>query len=316
MLSQCDINKSIYFRNKKWSNIDSIPSWVNINNVELDQFFTNKDVASNYFHHAISKLKYFNEDLEDVLFIEPSAGSGSFFNLLPIGSIGIDIHPLNSSIIKDDFLSWNPPQNSKKKIVFIGNPPFGYRGWLALSFMNHAAKFADYIAFVLPMSFQSDGKGSPKNRVKGMRLIHSEIISQDSFHEPSGKVRKVNALWQIWKKGVLSDNENKKTCSTWVDLFTVDMRKERLCGQMKIKDADFFLQRTYYNNPPILVRNFADVKYVCGYGLIIKKDKSLVVDALNTVDWFKYSNLATHNCRHISMYHIKNALIDKGFIDV
>ena len=47
-------------------------------------------------------------------------------------------------IIKKDFLNWTPPKTDKK-IIFIGNPPFGYRAWLALNFMNHASKFADYI---------------------------------------------------------------------------------------------------------------------------------------------------------------------------
>jgi hypothetical protein len=149
-----------------------------------------------------------------------------------------------------------------------------------------------------------------------MTLIHSEIVVADSFHEPDGKIRKVNALWQIWKKGEPDHATIKPKCSSWLDLFTVDMREERLCGQEKIKDADFFLQRTYYKEPPSLVKSFSEVKYVCGYGLIIKKDKKNVVQALNEVDWRDYSNLAAHNCRHISMYHIEKALTDKGFVDV
>jgi len=44
----------------------------------------------------------------------------------------------------------------------IGNPPFGYRACLALAFVNHAARFADYIVMILPMGFQSNGKGNPK----------------------------------------------------------------------------------------------------------------------------------------------------------
>lgn len=67
--------------------------------------------------------------------------------------------------------------------------------------MNHASKFADYIFFILPMSFQSEGKGSSKYRVKNMKLIHSEIIPNDSFYEPNGKIVKINALWQYWTKG-------------------------------------------------------------------------------------------------------------------
>ena len=57
-----------------------------------------------------------------------------------------------SNIKQQDFLSLEPPLGIQNKIkIFIGNPPFGYRGWLALSFMNHASKFADFIGFILPM---------------------------------------------------------------------------------------------------------------------------------------------------------------------
>ena len=106
-----------------------------------------------------------------------------------------------------------------------------------------------------------------------------------------------------------------KDCKQWIDLFTVDMRKERLCGHNRMKEADYFLQRTYFNGQPKLVKSFSDVRYVCGYGLIIKKQKSKVAAILNGTNWNNYSNLATHNCRHISMYHIKNALIDAGLYD-
>jgi hypothetical protein len=315
MLNEKIIENSVVYRNESWRTNSLIPSWVDIKNVGLDQFFTNDRIADKYYTSFITYLLSQNKKIDDFSFIEPSAGSGSFFNLLPTGSIGLDVCPLGEGIIKQDFLSWKP-DDSKKSIIFIGNPPFGYRGWLALSFMNHAAKFAEYIAFILPMSFQSEGKGSPKNRVKGMTLVHSEIVETDSFHEPDGKIRKVNALWQIWKKGSPDESEQSPRCSSWVDLFTVDLRKERLCGQKKIDFADFFLQRTFYNTPPSLVKSFSEVRYVCGYGLIIKKNKDDVIDALNSVDWTSYSNLAAHNCRHISMYHIEKALTDKGFVDV
>ena len=35
-------------RNMRWQNNSLIPSWVDINNVDLDQFFTKKEVAKNY----------------------------------------------------------------------------------------------------------------------------------------------------------------------------------------------------------------------------------------------------------------------------
>ena len=80
-----------------------------------------------------------------------------------------------------------------------------------------------------------------------------------------------------------------------------------------MKQADFFLQRTFFNQPPNIVKSFSNVKYVCGYGFIVKKDKEKLLNFLDSVDWLKYSNLAAHGCRHISMCHIWRALLDYGF---
>lgn len=307
---------ALRLRHNKWKDNENIPKWVDITNVGLDQFFTKEDIAKLYYEKLMNFLSKKKIDLNNCVFIEPSAGAGSFFKLLPKNkSIGLDIYPLSNNIIQQDFLSWEPPLNISNKIkIFIGNPPFGYRGWLALSFMNHAAKYADYIAFILPMSFQSDGKGSPKNRVNGMRLKTMEILPQNSFINPLGKTEKVNAIWQIWEKG---ENKpvTKPTCNEWIELFTVDLRKERLCGMEKMEHADFFLQRTFYNTPPKLVRDFNEVKYVCGYGMIFKKEKLHLKNVLNKTNWIDYSNLAAHNCRHISMYHIEKVLIDNKIID-
>jgi hypothetical protein len=311
------VEETINQRNESWKNSKAIPSWVNLETVDLDQFYTKSSVAEDLF----CELKLFLESdgvrIDDCIFIEPSAGNGAFFNLLPRDKrIGLDIYPACDGINRQDFLFWNLPDKfAGKKIVFIGNPPFGYRAWLALAFMNRASMYADYIGFILPMAFQSEGKGSPKHRVVGMNLKSSKRIDNDSFYLPDKRSCKINALWQIWKKGENKTLQNGD-CSDYIELFTVDERKERLCGQEKKNEADYFLQRTYYNMQPTLVKNFSEVKYVCGYGIIIKKEREKVVNALLSVDWDNYSNLATHNCRHISMYHIKTALMDKEVINV
>ena len=50
------------------------------------------------------------------------------------------------------------------------SPSFEY------DFINHSSKFADYVCFILPQLFESDGKGVPRKRVKGLNLIHSEKL--------------------------------------------------------------------------------------------------------------------------------------------
>ncbi len=300
-------------RNKAWENTDRIPNWVRGREVGLDQYNTLPKVAEYCWNSFQKFLKNDGASIKNYKIVEPSAGTGSFYNLLPKNNrIGIDVEKFNKEYIQQDFLTWMPNNTDQRPCIAIGNPPFGYRGWLALAFLNRAAEFCDYVGFILPMSFQSDGKGSPKNRVIGMTLVHSEKLSGDLFVLPNGEHVQVNTLWQIWKKGDAPALPDLSFCDSFVELFTVDMRKERLCGMKKIKSCDTFLQRTYFGNPPILVNNFSEVKYGCGYGIIIKKDIRKIKNILKNIDWNKYSNLATHNCRHISMYHIKLALLNNG----
>lgn len=303
--------EAITLRDKAWAKTNRIPSWVRGRKISLDQYNTMPTVAEYCWDSFKEYLKKDKATLKNYKIIEPSAGTGSFFNLLPKNNrIGIDVEKFNSEYIQHDFLTWEPNHTDDRPCIAIGNPPFGYRGWLALAFLNRAAEFCDYVGFILPMSFQSDGKGSPKNRVKGMTLVHSEKLSGDLFILSNGEKIQVNTLWQIWKKGDAPALPDLSVCDDFIELFTVDLRKERLCGMKKIDGCDTFLQRTYFNYPPSLVKNFSEVKYGCGYGILIKKDKQKILKILKSIDWNKYSNLATHNCRHISMYHIKLALID------
>lgn len=299
------------FRNRQWVRNDIAPDWVNLSEVGLDQFFTTPKVAADCYADMAKFLADRKVDTSNYHYIEPSAGAGVFYDLMPQGRrTGVDVLPIRKEFVRRDFLTWTPA--SPKGNLVIGNPPFGYRAWLALAFVNHAAKFADYIGMILPMAFQSDGKGSPKHRVEGMALQSSRTLPPDSFVDAMGNPVKVNALWQIWAKGE-NTSAHRVSCSDWVELFTVDQRKERLCGQAKMGDADWFLQRTFYRDPPTLVKSFSQVRYVCGYGMVIKKAKAEITAYLKQVDWTKYSNLAAHNCRHISMYHIERALVDGGY---
>ncbi|MCY4276330.1 MAG: hypothetical protein OXE81_00610 [Gammaproteobacteria bacterium] len=309
-----DESLAIQTRNALWSNNPLIPHWVDFDTVGLDRFFTKPEIAHYCHASLVSHMQADGADVEGYRFIEPGAGSGAFYDLLPNGRrTGIDLVAMRSDFLEMDFLEWRPDKPSR--IAVIGNPPFGYRAWLALTFMNHAATFADYVGMILPMAFQSDGKGSPKKRVDGLRLMHSETLPHGSFVMPDGKPAKINALWQIWQRGVNNQRPNKR-CDSWLDLFTVDMRKERLCGQARMDEADWFLQRTFYGDDmPKLVPDFSLVRYVCGYGVVLKREKQTLTQLLNATDWTRYSNLATHNCRHISMYHIREAVTDAGYTD-
>ena len=308
------LEKAKEVRNAGWMSNPLIPEWVDPESVDLDRFFTRPDIARACHTSLLDVMASDHADARRYKFVDPSAGEGAFFDLLPSSRrIGIEIVPGRLDFECRDFLDWTPASNGHRYAV-IGNPPFGCRAWLALAFMNHAATFADYIGMILPMGFQSNGKGSPKFRVEGAVLVRSDTLPGDAFVLQSGQSAKVNALWQVWRRGV-NNRPPIATCDEWIDLFTVDHRKERLCGQGRLKEADWFLQRTFYGEPPDLVRSFDEVRYGCGYGIVIKKRKSCVTEALRCADWCRHSNLAAHNCRHISMEHIRAALVEAGLAD-
>jgi hypothetical protein len=124
---------------------------------EKDQFFTSSKSALHCFTIFKEKMVDFGIDETQFYYIEPSAGTGVFGDILPKDRlIMLDIEPRNENIIKCDFLQWFPKDKSKRYISF-GNPPFGLRGHLALQFINHSFEFSDFVCFILPPLFNSDG---------------------------------------------------------------------------------------------------------------------------------------------------------------
>ncbi len=279
-----------------------------------DQVFT-KQKTANYCWEIFNQVaKKNNFDMKNRIFVEPSAGEGCFIDLFPNEEqkLAFDIDPRREDVIKQDFLEWSP--KTAKNIAVVGNPPFGVRGAIALAFINRAAHFADLVSFILPMTFASDGKGGALTRVRGLTLLHSEELPANSFYQPDGAERDINTLWQVWGKGVNKKIVEEKTCNNYIEIFTACTAPNRRCGMRRMHEADFFIQGTFYK-PPHVVKNFSDVKYGSGYGIVIKHEKDKVSSLLKNVDWKKHSSRATNHCHHIRMRHIRDAVVEGGFFD-
>jgi hypothetical protein len=162
--------------------------------VDKEQYFTSSDLVKRCMD-LIERHVDFNSCS---LVVEPSAGDGSFYNAIPqgIAKIGLDIDPKCDGLVKANFFEWTP-QDVQGRVIVIGNPPFGQRSSLAIRFIEHAATFADVIAFILPRSFN---KYTFQNRVPvNFSLIDS--FDCDEFYRVDGTPAKVNCVFQIWKKG-------------------------------------------------------------------------------------------------------------------
>ncbi|MCL2073376.1 MAG: hypothetical protein FWH18_05635 [Marinilabiliaceae bacterium] len=287
----------------------------------LDQYFTNKELALNLFTKTGEIISRYETDLENYFWIEPSVGDGCFYDLLPENKrIGIDIEPLRNGIIKSDYLNYKLPHG---KIIVIGNPPFGHRGVMALNFINHSQK-AEYVCFILPMFFESQGKGSVKYRVRGFNLIHSERLPKNSFYiAATNKTVDVKCVFQIWSKNHKStndefswyNNKNSEPFGNIVKVFTVSLAKNRECGKKWIfeQKADFYISSTFHDKISI-VYNFEEVKYKSGVAVVFttenQKIKNEIKNILETVDWKKYASLATNSCYHIGKSNIFQVLQD------
>lgn len=286
----------------------------------LDQYFTSPIVAQRLFQKTYEIIhQYEGDQISSYTWVEPSAGDGCFYDCMPEKRIGIDISPLRDSFVKADYLHYKLP----KKTIVLGNPPFGHRGLMALDFINHSQN-ADYVCFILPMFFESRGKGSIKYRVKGFNLVYSERLPDDSFFSyTTKKPVNVKCVFQIWSKNHKIDtqefswynNNRKEPFGDILKVVTVSLAKKRECGKHWIfeEKADFYISSTFHDKVSI-VDEFSKVKYQSGVAVIFTtKDEALkqkIFQLFQNVDWKEYATLATNSCYHIGKSNIYQILLE------
>jgi hypothetical protein len=279
--------------------LEDIPVlYSNFTDKEKDQFFTHPDTAEYCYQQTLKILGDLGVDLREYTFIEPSAGDGSFFDVLPIYQrIGVDIEPRCDGVDKQDFLRWKP---DTEKNICIGNPPFGLRGHLALKFINHAAKFSNFVCFILPQLFDSNGKGSCKSRVQDMNLIHSEIVNSE-FHYPRGKDVSVNVVFQIWSKDYKIE-EDKVNLVDIVKLYSLSDGGTPGSTRNKkhLYTCDYYLPSTCFGtNAMQLYTHFEDLPHRRGYGIELLKDKVVIGDIIKMIDWSSASFSSTNGAENL-----------------
>ena len=200
----------------------------------LDQFYTKSEVAGACWAHFTNTLSTLNRNLSDLFFVEPAAGTGAFYKLLPLQRrLGIDLVPKCKDVKSQDFFKVNEFASTPRDTVIIGNPPFGKRGKLAIAFFNHAAHLADIVAFIVPVNFR---KFTIHNQLDpSMRFISKLPLPRDAFHL-DGKSYSVNTEFQIWTRFASTHQ---------------DMRQHK---RLPIQHPDF--QMWQYNNTPDALKVF------------------------------------------------------------
>lgn len=156
---------------------------------ELDKFYTKPEIAKSCY------LEYKKFVPKDSFFVEPSAGSGSFLNIIEEDKLGFDICPENDNILKADFLKDNIQHLLKPNTVFLGNPPFGKKSKLAIDFVNKCLEYSDYVGFIVPIQFR---KWSVQSNIKEDAKLLLDIDLPFNAFMLGDKEYSVQCCFQIW----------------------------------------------------------------------------------------------------------------------
>lgn len=162
----------------------------------FDKFYTKPEIVDQCLSKLESQFPWTSWDLV----VEPSAGNGRFFTKIPHPrKIGLDLKPEHEAILSQDFFTFQPPSDARR-ILVVGNPPFGKISSLAIQFFQHAANWATVIAFIVPRTFR---RISVQNRLPlEFHLLHDEDIPVEpcAFEPPM----MAKCCFQIWTRGTES----------------------------------------------------------------------------------------------------------------
>lgn len=163
-----------------------------------EQFYTPREVAE----QVVSRVLGVVPNAVDRTWIEPAGGNGAFIDAVrDVGVrdvVSFDIEPRHHEVARGDFLT---QQLNVTGAVSIGNPPFGRNNALSVRFFNHAARYSDYIAFIVPRSWR---KWSVVNRLDPhFHLVSDENLSTD-YIDAAGLSNyaktSLQTCMQIWER--------------------------------------------------------------------------------------------------------------------
>lgn len=265
-----------------------------IKDAKYDQFYTRPEVAE----HCISVLEKLIPEENRYIYLEPSAGTGSFS--LPLKKVlAFDIDPKHRSIVKANFLTI-----PKEKIPFetrevctVGNPPFGWRSSLAIKFFNHCAEVSDTIAFIVPRTFR---KLSVQNRLnREFWLIHDEDVPKDSFIF-LGNPHHTTCCFQIWVRKPKKRKIDHKVKNDHIKF-------------VKREESDFAIQRvgSKAGNIIVDVKNISEQMHYFIKNISKTHSLEVIIEVMRNLKLEKISN-ATAGVRSISKTEIVKAF-DKAF---
>lgn len=248
-----------------------------VREIGLDKFYTKRNIAKMCIDLLNNKFSLEKFDM----IIEPSAGNGSFLEQIKHKNlIGIDIAPESDNIIKQDFLQYEPSKKYKN-ILTIGNPPFGKTSSLAVKFFNHASKWSNVIAFIIPKTFR---RISIQNQLNlNFYLSHDNDIPNlpCSFEPPMS----VKCCFQIWVK----KNKPRKqiilplTHKDWefIPFGPKDENRQPTCP----KNADFAIRAYGGKCGEIFIKELSKLRPKSYHWIKSNIDKNILIERFKELDY-------------------------------
>lgn len=255
---------------------------------ELDQYYTNTAYAAACWESAKPFYK-------GQLMVEPCAGTGAFFNLMPEQNrLGLDLDPQFKDVGmlegSNDFLKYDKGFDGA---FVLSNPPFGFACSLAIKFFNHCAFLgADVIAFVIPKTFR---KAHVINQLdKNFHLVLDETSPEDAF-VLNGEPYHVPCCFQIWqRREEVRDQINTDSDNEFFEF----------CGK---EDAQFAVRRVGGKAGQLL--EGTDHKEVSTYFLRAKCRPAILQAALRDLDLTKERD-NTVGVRSVAKYELANKVVE------
>ena len=179
-------------------------------------------------------------------------------------------------------------------------------------FINHSDKFADYVSFILPQLFESDGKGVPRKRVIGFNLVHSEKITT-LFESPKGDPIKVQCIFQIWSKNHVNfDYTIVDTDVSVVKIYSLSHGSTPSTTRNKkmlYKCHAYIPSTCFGKNNMKYYSCFDDLPGRKGYGVVFNENKTNNLAKFKSIDWSEVAFLSTN-----SAYNIRTSQITAQFV--
>lgn len=249
-----------------------------------DQFYTNSVVAKKCIN-IIPNINQYSS------IIEPSAGTGSFSKNFK-NIFAYDLDPKSKSIKKQNFLFLKQKKQWGNKILFIGNPPFGKRSFLAKQFIKKAIELnAVTIAFILPDTFNKSSNQKYSTWPKEWSLIKSYKLPKKSFYIYKNNKKQlyhVPCTFFIWTKDVSLKLKYKN-----LRKYPPKMPKEFKFLPRGSKDTDFVINGNSGRIKKINeVTNSKSEHYI---KILHNRSKSWIKSMINKFKNLQYENLSSVN---------------------